>query len=210
MISTTPFGLARILFIAVVFGISFFVYDTYVTPEMIVEMSQTHRYQGGILLALIMCLSTVIAPITTLPLVSMISPLLGPFFTGTMALIGWNVGSWIIFYIGRTYDTSSLAVRIEKTSLMKWLYRGGPEPHVLFITGLRMMIPVDLLSYALVLGTRVTFPTYALGTFLGTIWFSYAFAYGGVTLQNHSYSLFFGISTLTLILLYTLFQFYKK
>lgn len=156
---------------------------------------------ASVLFVFIMFLATVVAPLTTLPLVPLIAPVLGPFTTGLLSIIGWTLGAVVAFLIARHAGRPLLGKLISLEAIAQ--YETYIPQHARFwvIVMLRMMIPVDILSYALGLLSTVPLLEYTVATVIGISWFAFAFAYLGDAAIEQNYVLFAAIGALSLIIL---------
>jgi len=169
-------------------------------PSVLVDFFQLHRIEGIFGLILAMTVSTVIAPVAILPLIPMIAPLLGPFTTGFASWIGWTIGSVIAFCIAR-YGGRPLLARFASLETIQNYERKIPqEAHFALIIAMRIVIPVDVLSYALGLFSSVSFWVYTSASSLGILWFSFAFAYIGYALDSGDTVLFLSYSVASAII----------
>ncbi len=178
-----------------------YIYVSVFSEEELYAIARENRIQGGIILALIMFLTTVVAPLTSLPLVPLVAPFLGPLVTSVSCFVGWTFGSIFAFYIGRIFG-QPVAVRIfGKDAFEK--YKAYIQPHMSFtnIVILRMVLPVDLLSYALGIWSTVSFPLYISATMVGIVWFSIIFAYLGEALYSRHYVLLVILSVASVLIL---------
>ncbi len=164
-----------------------------------------HRFVGAVLFALLMCGATVLAPIALLPLVPLIAPVLGPFTTAIACIIGWTVGAVIAFLIARYGGRPLVAQYIPLATLSAYEARIPENAHPLFLIFLRMMIPVDVLSYVLGLVSTVTLFEYTYTTLIGVSWFSFVFAYSGDALYTRNYVLLgsIGVASVFILLIAT-------
>lgn len=169
--------------------------------ERVAEIVREHRLFGAVLFAFIMFGTTVIAPLASLPLVPVLSPILGPFTVGLSAFLGWTLGAFVAFWIGRRYGRPVAGRFVSLETLGKYEAYLTPETGFFLIVALRMLLPVDVLSYALGIFTRVSFPVYALATMLGIVWFSFAFAYLGAAASEADYVLLGGIGVASVVIL---------
>lgn len=126
----------------------------------------------------LMFISTVFVPITVLPLVPFVAILLGYFDTMIYSIIGWTLGSIVAFLIARHMGKPILFKFIKEEYLIKY-HKYVPE-NISFwwVVFLRMMIPVDILSYAVGLITNMSLWKYTLATIIGITPFSFIFSYG--------------------------------
>jgi uncharacterized membrane protein YdjX (TVP38/TMEM64 family) len=170
---------------------------------------QEHRVQGAVLFSLIMFSTTVVAPLTALPLVPLIAPLLGPFTTGLACFVGWFLGALCAFVIGRSFGRPVVAHFVSLESFAQYEKHIQPEMAFVAIVALRMLLPVDVLSYLLGVLSRVSLGLYAGATALGIVWFSFSFAYFGEALFERNYVLLTGIGVASVLILYGAWRYTK-
>lgn len=173
-------------------------------------IAKEHRFIGAGLVALIMFATTVIAPLTSLPLVPVVAPLLGPFTTGTACFVGWFTGALCAFFVGRRYGKPFVARHVSLEKFHKYEKYLKPEMEFIAIVALRIIIPVDVLSYLLGILSKVTFRVYAGATAVGILWFSFAFAYIGSAVIDHHYVLLASISVASMVVLYGAWWYLQK
>lgn len=176
----------------------------------LVSYAQTHHLLGAFLFGVLMLVATVLAPLAVLPLVPLMAPILGPFVTGFSAYVGWVLGAIIAFWLARRFGQSFIFRLVPERDIQKMsTYTNG---HFGFwtIVMLRLVIPVDALSYALGLFTPVTYRVYIGATMLGTLWFSFAFAYMGNVLIEGDYVLLAVIGVASIAILFTGWRFIQK
>ncbi len=129
-----------------------------------------------ILLAVI---ATVIAPVSMMPLIPMAAMMWGWQTAALISALGWFIGACIAFWLARQFGVPLLQ-KITNVDHLKTLENYVPEKNVFWsIVLLRATLPVDILSYALGLFSRISFSTYALATALGILPFAFIFAYVG-------------------------------
>jgi uncharacterized membrane protein YdjX (TVP38/TMEM64 family) len=159
---------------------------TLLPQEALTMYFEAHALQGitGVIIA--MFLGTVIAPIAIVPIIPLIAPMLGPFQTGVASWVGWTLGAVVAFCIAR-YGGKPLLMRfVSLEALNRYEARIPHETHFSLIFALRIVIPVDLLSYALGLFSRVPLGVYTAASALGIMWFSFAFSYLGYAVTTHN------------------------
>lgn len=160
-----------------------------------------NRLLGAALFSLVMFGATVIAPIAALPMVPVLAPLLGPFTTGLAAFVGWTMGAIVAFWIGRWYGKPVVLRFVSLSAVERYERYIKPETGFLLIVFLRMLLPVDVLSYALGIFSSVSFPLYVTATMLGIVWFSFAFSYLGSALSGGDYVLLAVIGVASVLIL---------
>mgnify|MGYP001609900137 CR=1 FL=1 len=134
---------------------------------------------GKIAYVLIILIETVLAPLTVLPLIPIASSMWGPIATAFLSVIGWASGSVIAFGIARRFGLPL----IEKITTIEKINKLGliiPERNIfLGLILLRIMVPVDILSYVLGLFPRIKWRTYTFATLIGIIPGAFLFSYIG-------------------------------
>lgn len=163
--------------------------------------AQEHRILGAILFGCSMFGATVIAPIAVLPMVPLLAPILGPFLTGLSAYIGWTSGAIVAFWIARRFGQPLVLRFVRKKDLEKMSSYLNDDIGFVTIVMLRLVLPVDVLSYALGLFTFVSYSVYIRATLLGILWFPFAFAYMGTTLLAGDYVLLVSIGVASVVIL---------
>jgi uncharacterized membrane protein YdjX (TVP38/TMEM64 family) len=171
-----------------------------IPKEVLVGYLSEHPLEGMVAVAVVMFIATVCAPIAVLPLVPIIAPLLGPFLTGFACWVGWTIGAVIAFYIARYGGRPLMAHFVRLESLEKYEAKIPHEAHFALILALRIVIPVDLLSYALGLFSSVSLRVYTTASALGIMWFSFAFAYLGYAGATGDTVLFIGYGVASAII----------
>ena len=144
----------------------------------------------------ILVASVVVAPITVLPIIPFAAVVFGPLTTALLSIVAWSIGAVIAFLIARYVGKPivSFFIPIERLEALEGKLSGTDEFVGLLL--LRMIVPVELLSYAVGLFTKVPLPLYTLVTILGVAPFSFIFSYGGAALASHSY----GVLAITAVL----------
>ncbi len=127
----------------------------------------------------IVIIAIVIAPISAMPLLPIASNLWGWILAAILSIVGWTIGALIAFEIARKYG----APLMKKFVPMKKIERVEnhiPRQNIFWsIVFLRMVIPVDILSYALGLFSKISRNKYLLATVIGVSPFAIVFAYAG-------------------------------
>lgn len=144
---------------------------------------------GLVIYVLIIILASVVAPISSIPLIPIVSNIWGWQITGAVSVIGWTLGAIAIFIISRKYG-KNIVKRIISLETLEKIEKVIPKENpILLIIFLRLIIPVDILSYALGLFSKIKFWPYTIATFIGVIPFAFALAYlGTVSLKMQAIS----------------------
>lgn len=166
--------LVLIIFV-ILTGLSFF----YQTPINYLEQFVTDNSILSIsIFIFLMFISTVISPITVLPMVPVVALFLGSFNTAIYSIIGWTLGSIVAFVIARYFGKPVLDKFVSERDLLKYRKYVPKDINFWWVVFLRMTIPVDILSYLVGLFTEMSFLKYLLATIIGIIPFSFIFSYG--------------------------------
>tara|TARA_B100000315_G_scaffold179838_1_gene168628 strand:- start:1306 stop:1920 length:615 start_codon:yes stop_codon:yes gene_type:complete len=135
---------------------------------------------GILIYLLIVIFAIVFAPVSMMPLMPVASNIFGWVYTGILNIIGWFIGALIVFWISRKYGVKLIKRFISLDKISKFESKIPKDKVFVSILLLRMTVPVDILSYALGLFSKVRFKTYAIATFLGIIPLSFVLSYLGV------------------------------
>ena len=127
----------------------------------------------------IVVVAIVIAPVSAMPLLPIASNLWGWFLAAVLSIIGWTMGAVIAFEIARRYGVPLVKkfIHLEKIHRIEKLI---PKKNIFWsIVFLRIVLPVDILSYALGLFSKISKKRYILATIIGVTPFALIFAYLG-------------------------------
>ena len=160
----------------------------------------------------VFALATILVPLTGLPLIVPGSAVFGTFLVSIYSIIGWTIGAIIAFFIARYLGRPVLAffVPIEKIEKYEQYFSGKIEFWGLVL--LRMVLPVDIISYVVGLLSRISFKKYLLATILGITPFAFIFAYIGDALIEKQYFVFTLLTMGAIILfgfIYFIYRIYK-
>src|SRR3989338_1285026 len=134
---------------------------------------------GMLVYIFIVILAVVIAPVSALPLLPVASQLWGWFLAGIFGIIGWTIGGLIAFEISRKYGVPLVKTLIPLEDLYK-IEKKIPSKNIFWsIVFLRLLFPVDILSYALGLFSKISRKDFILTTLIGVTPFAFAWAYLG-------------------------------
>lgn len=164
---------------------------------------------GMISFILLFALVTIIAPLTAIPLVVPASAIFGPFLTSIYSIAGWTIGAAIAFTIARHLGKPILTSFVSLEKLEKYEKYFGERVEFLGLVLLRMVLPVDLLSYAVGLLSRISFKKYILATVIGISPFAFVFAYIGDALSQKQYITFIVFSAGAVFLFGFIYIIYK-
>ncbi len=170
-------------FLELILIIAIFLIVSYIVQSNLdfFKMFLGNGFLGVIIYILLVQLAIVFVPLNSIPLVPIASNIWGPFNTSLINIFSWTLGSTIVFLISRKWGVSIIGKLISLKDLHKIENKLPKENKFWSIVFLRMVVPVDILSYALGLFSNIKFRSYFLATFIGVIPFAFIFAYfGGV------------------------------
>ncbi len=137
-----------------------------------------HPVLGAGIYVVLLAASVVLLPFSSLPLLPLATQSYGVVLTALLSTAGWWAGCLIAFQIarsGRRYlerITSMKAVDRLEEKVPDDVGFGG-------IVVLRMILPVDVVSFALGLLKRLRFRTYAVASLIGILPFAFVWSYAG-------------------------------
>jgi len=167
-------GIATIL---ILFILASFIIHTYESEiNMLAERGGAF---GMIAYIFIVVLAIVIAPISTIPLIPIASGLWGWFIAGVLSITGWAIGAQIAFHLARRFGKPLVEKLISIEKLTKFEERFSKEHIFWTIVFLRIVIPVDILSYAIGLFSNIKSSIYFFATVIGILPFAFVLAYAG-------------------------------
>ena len=127
----------------------------------------------------LLIVAVVIAPVSFLPLIVVASYTWGWFYAGIFSIIGWSIGAAIAFVIARFFGAPAVKKFISFRKI-EAIEKKIPKKNMFWsIIIMRLIVPVDILSYALGLFSTISFRTYILATIIGITPFAFIFAYIG-------------------------------
>lgn len=132
---------------------------------------------GMALYGLIAFCAIVIAPISSLPLVPIATAAWGSFVTVLVTMVAWTAGSVAAFLLARVYGRRVIGKVVDMGSMRKLENMFGVERIFVSTILLRMIVPVDILSYALGLFSTIRLVPYIVATVIGIVPFVIFFSY---------------------------------
>lgn len=150
----------------------------------------------------ILAFAIVAAPLSALPAIPVASNIWGPFATSILSILGWTLGAAVAFKIARKFGRpiARRFVNLKRVDEMAEAALGKEDFWTIVV--LRMVLPADVLSYALGLFGEVKFNTYIFATFLGVIPFAFIYSYAAslpIWVQVITGFLSFGIALIAFI-----------
>jgi uncharacterized UPF0160 family protein/uncharacterized membrane protein YdjX (TVP38/TMEM64 family) len=179
----------------VLVGVSFwFALDSRITGAFS-RVVGDNSFESALALLAIFALSNIIAPISSLPLVPIAAAVFGPLTTVFLSIIGWTIGAIGAYLIGR-YAGREILRRWFSLEKIERFERHLPRRAEFWsLVLLRMVLPVDVLSYAMGMCTTMRFVPYTIATIIGITPFAVIFSYGGAAIfsKNISAVIMFGM-----------------
>jgi uncharacterized membrane protein YdjX (TVP38/TMEM64 family) len=145
--------------------------------------------QGVVVYIILNILDAVIAPGATLPLIPIAARAWGRVPAALVTTAGWTAGSLVAFYIARRWG-SPIVKKLTSMERVKRLQPYVPKNPFWSVVLLRLVVPMDVISYVLGLFTEMTGPTYALATALGLTPSAFILAYIGRTPRAYDIIMF--------------------
>ncbi len=168
-------SLLELLAIVLLFAVS-----SYIVRQNIDFLRGLIGNEFGILFyILITIFAIVVAPVSMMPLIPLASGVFGWFYAAVFSVVGWTLGSMIVFFISRKYGVPLIKKFVSLKKLEEFENKIPKENVFIDLILLRMIIPVDILSYGISLFTKIDFKTYAITTIVGIIPFALVFSYLG-------------------------------
>jgi len=151
--------------------ISVFIFLTYLVQSNIAFFENLigKTFLGILTYILIIVIAIVVAPISSIPLIPLVSAVWGWKLAGLITIVGWTLGSIVAFLLARRYGVRIVRglIPLEK---IYYIENKIPEENLfLAVIFLRMIIPVDILSYVLGLFSKIKFLPYVIATVVGII-----------------------------------------
>jgi uncharacterized membrane protein YdjX (TVP38/TMEM64 family) len=171
-------GFFYLLVLAAIFIlISYFVNENISSIENIIK--GYHYIFGFFLYIFFSVFMTIIAPLSSVPLVPIASSLWGWEVAGILNVISWTLGAYIAFMIASKYG-KPLVKKLVKLDKIEKLEKKIPKEHIFWtVVFLRIIVPVDVLSYTLGLFSSIKVGKYLLATVIGVFPFAFLFSYMG-------------------------------
>lgn len=127
---------------------------------------------------LIMMTAVIAAPFETLPLLPVAVTIWGANLAAILTIIGWTIGAFIAFGLARSFGQRLVCRLASKLDIEEWRTMLPKKNIFWLIVMARIILPVDIISYAVGLFTKMHWLPYLAATLLGVIPFAFIFAYG--------------------------------
>lgn len=133
--------------------------------------------------------SIVAMPVTSLPLLPLGARLFGVVLGGFLSALGWWIGALIAFLIARWVGRPVLKFFVSLDALDRWEQQLSDDMTFLGIVVLRMVTPVDVVSFGLGLLKHLSFPVYAMASLIGILPFAFVWTAVGNAIDAGSWIL---------------------
>ena len=154
---------------------------------------EEHGALGAVVYVVAGAVSVVLLPLSSLPLVPLASRIWGVWIAGALSAAGWWLGALIAFWVARL-ARSCLESFVSLAALDRIERSIPPDIGFPGIVVLRMLLPVDVTSFALGMLRNLSFKTYALASLIGILPFAFVWSYAGGKLASGQYLLFAAIA----------------
>lgn len=136
-------------------------------------------FSGHIAYVLIAALAIVIAPFSSVPLIPLGVELWGVVPAALLSAAGWTMGSVFALLLARSFGAEFIKKLMAVDHLVqaeKYVPKNGM---FLSVALLHVILPPELVSYAIGLFSRMHVVSYALATAIGVLPFAFFYAYLG-------------------------------
>lgn len=166
---------------------------SFIVPGFILALADfaaAHPVLGAFAFILAMFVETVVAPVVTLPTVPVVALVLGPLATAIYSIIGWTAGAVVAFLIARHVARPVLERYVSLETIARYERYIPEDAKFWWVVLLRLVTPVDILSYAIGLVSKMPLGRYAAATVIGIAPFSFVYSYIGIAFVSQSFILF--------------------
>ncbi len=148
---------------------------------------QGNLFYGALIFIFLEITSIVIAPVSTVFLIPVAADIFGPILTALFSILGWTIGSIVAFGIARRFGRPVLEKIIDPKKLEKYRNYISSDAEFATVVFLRILLPIDIISYAVGFLTVMRFKKYVIATIIGVTPFSFIYSYGGEAILNGDY-----------------------
>src|SRR5438105_8595488 len=148
-----------------------------------------HAVQGVVVYIFLNVLDAVVAPGATLPLIPIAARVWGRVPAALVTTAGWTAGSLVAFYIARRWG-SPIVKRLTSMDRVKRLRTYVPKRPFWTVVILRMIVPMDVISYVLGPFTEMTWWSYGLAVSVGLTPSAFILTYIGRTPRAYDIIMF--------------------
>lgn len=119
------------------------------------------------------CITTVVAPLSSAPLIPAAVAVWGPLVAATLTTLGWTLGSVFAFLLARRFGYEQVRRFASLRSVQRYAAALPQQNLFVVVVLMRIVVPVDALSYALGLFSSMRVVPYTIATLLGTMPFAF-------------------------------------
>jgi uncharacterized membrane protein YdjX (TVP38/TMEM64 family) len=175
------------------------------------ELTRDSIFLGPFAFIFLAFLVVVVAPLTIVPLIPVASVIFGPFWAGLYTIIGWFLGSIVDFIIARKFGKPLIKKFISLETVEKYENYIPRQMEFWWVVLLRIIIQVDILSYALGLFSRISLWKYSLATLIGMMPMAFIFSYAGSALLMRDFQFLMILAVVfTVVFVGLSYVYYKK
>lgn len=132
---------------------------------------------GRLLYVLFIVFEAIVAPLNSIPFVPIATGAWGVGWAIFLTLIGWMIGSTIAFLLAQRFGPP-IVRHFGSLAKIQDYSRLVPDHHqFIAIVIIRLFIPIDLMSYAIGLGTFVRLRTYLWASLIGYLPWAFVWSY---------------------------------
>jgi len=154
--------------------------------DQLSEFIEQYPFWGVFLYFLLNIVDAVIAPGATLPLVPVAAKAWGHVPAALITTAGWTAGALIAFFIAREWG-APLVRKITSLDRLKQMRKHMPEDLFWSIVLMRVVMPMDLVSYVAGLFSDMSWERYVLATAIGLTPSAFVLAY--LDKKTHGYEI---------------------
>lgn len=163
---------------------------------------------GAVLFVLCTALFVIfIIPLDLVFLIPLGVHLWGPLPTAFLSIAGWSIGASTAFAVARRWGLPVVSRMVGEARVREFHDRIPKSNLFWSVVALRMLVPVDLLSYALGLFSHMPWTAYVLATFIGVAPFGFYFAYAGTLPLWYQ---FIAVTLALMLTSFVLFKYWKR
>lgn len=154
--------------------IGLFIFTSWFSHRYAIEISglALTGFYGEIIYVLLSFFGTLIAGVSSTPLIPLALAMWGVKTTVFLTAIGWTTGSLVAFLLARRYGEELVCRLVNVCDLEDYKHRIKSRGLFWKLFLARVFLPVDILSYAVGLFTKMPWPSFVLATFLGSAFFT--------------------------------------
>ncbi|EKD58478.1 MAG: hypothetical protein ACD_56C00116G0011 [uncultured bacterium] len=180
------------------------------TFQIFRQAVQSNLAWGVIVYISLEIVSIVVVPVTTIVLVPLAVDFFGPFLAAIYSIIGWLMGGALAFLIARHFGRPIVKKLFNIKEIEKYRKYISEDIGFWTVVLLRLLLPVDILSYALGLFSIISFRRYMLATLIGITPFAFIFSYTGQALIMGQYGGAVILAIVSVVILVLLWRIAKK